>query len=239
MERDHHEQPTGGSTNSSHDKPGDQALPEHAQGLERADEQTDANPEEQAHSPEHADDDGPRIWVGSLSDYNNGVLHGDWIDAAREPDEIWADVHRILAESPTTARTGEPAEEWGIFDYDGFGSARVYQHDHLDGVARVARGIAEHGLAFAAWADVMEGDEQALNQFEDAYLGHYDSVEAYAEQLIDDLGYEQLLDEAIPDHLRSYVRIDTDALARDMQLGGDIHAITAEDGGVWLFDARQ
>lgn len=184
-------------------------------------------------------DNTPRIWVGSLSDYNAGILHGEWIDAARESEEIWADIHRMLAASPTTARYGEPAEEWGIFDFDGFGLARVYQHDRLEAVARVARGIAEHGLAFAAWADVMEGDDAALDTFEDAYLGHYDSVEAYAEQLIDDLGYDRLLDEAIPEHLRSYVRIDTDALARDMQMGGDIHAITAEDGGVWLFDARQ
>lgn len=25
----------------------------------------------------------PRIWVGSLLDYNAGILHGDWIDAPR------------------------------------------------------------------------------------------------------------------------------------------------------------
>lgn len=182
--------------------------------------------------------DRPRIWVGSLSDYNNGILHGEWLDAAREPDEIWADITRMLAASPTAARYGEPAEEWGIFDYDNFGNARVYEHDQIESVARVARGITEHGLAFAAWADVMEGQDDALDHFEDAYLGHYDSVEAYVEQLVDDLGIDAELDRVITGPMRSYVKFDTAALASDMQVGGDIHAVRADDDGVWIFDGR-
>lgn len=188
---------------------------------------------------EHAErlrDDRPKIWVGSLSDYNNGILHGEWIDAAREPDEIWADVHRMLANSPTTARYGDPAEEWGIFDYDGFGNATVHQHDNIDIVARVARGIVEHGLAFAAWADVMEGNEDALDGFTEAYLGHFDSVEDYARQVMDDLGYEQQLDEAIPQQLRPYVEIAYERLALDWSIGGDINVIQADGGGVWIFN---
>jgi len=34
-------------------------------------------------SAELLDEDQRRIWVGSWLDYNNGVLHGDWIDAGR------------------------------------------------------------------------------------------------------------------------------------------------------------
>ncbi|MFD6677747.1 antirestriction protein ArdA [Rhodococcus zopfii] len=82
------------------------------------------------------------------------------------------------------------------------------------------------------------GDETALNRFEEAYLGHYDSEQAYAEQLIDDLGYQQLLDDSVPASLRPYARIDTEALARDMQLDGDLHFYPADDGGVWIFDGR-
>lgn len=180
----------------------------------------------------------PQIWVGSLSDYNNGILHGEWIDAAREDGEVWADVEAMLARSPTMATTGEPAEEWGIFDYEDFGPARVYQHDDLAAVGQLARGIAEHGLAFAAWADVMEGNEEAAEQFEEAYLGHYDTLQAYVEQLVDDLGYDELLDRAVSEQLRPYVQIDVEGLARDIQLAGDVHAVPAEKGGVWLFDGR-
>lgn len=179
----------------------------------------------------------PRIWVGSWLDYNNGILYGEWIDAAREDDAIWADIAAMLTNSPTAAQTGETAEDWGIFDYDNFGPLQVGEQEDIAWIGKVARGIAEHGLAYGAYADVMQ-DADALDGFTDSYLGHYDSVQAYVEQLVDDLGYDRLLDEALPEHLRAYVRIDVELLARDMQLGGDIHVLPADDGGVWIIAAR-
>jgi antirestriction protein len=170
--------------------------------------------------------------VGSLSDYNNGVLHGTWMDAAREPEQIQADIQTMLASSPWTARTGEPAEEWGIFDYDNFGACRIDQHEDLDWISAVAKGIAAHGLAFAAWADVVE-EPALLPDFGAAYLGHYDSLHAYVEQLINDLGYDKLLDQAVPPSLRPYVKIDIAATALD--LGQDLHVLEAAEGGVWIF----
>jgi antirestriction protein len=185
------------------------------------------------HTPEAQ----PRIWVGSLSDYNDGILHGDWLDAARDAEDIQADIQRILATSPTMAEHGDVAEEWGIFDYDNFGSLQIEQYESINYVAAVARGIAEHGLAFAAWAEVME-DEELLGGFEAAFLGHYESVEAYAGQLMEDLGYNQVLDDNLPEDVRRYVDINLAGLAQDMWLGGDIHVVHADGGGVWLFDAR-
>jgi antirestriction protein len=179
----------------------------------------------------------PQIWVGSWLDYNNGRLHGEWIDAARETDEVWADIQAMLAASPTAKQSGEAAEEWGIFDYENFGALKVGEQETISFVAAVARGIAEHGLAFSAWADVME-EEEALGGFADSYLGEYDSMEAYAEQLIDDLDYNQLLDEALPEHVRRYVEINVAGLAQDMWLGGDVNVYQKEGGGVWLFDGR-
>jgi antirestriction protein len=180
---------------------------------------------------------GPQIWVGSLSDYNNGVLYGQWLDAARDPEDIHRDIHSLLAGSPTAAESGEIAEEWGIFDYEGFGATRIDEHESIDYVAKVARGIAEHGLAYAAWADVME-DEELLGGFQDAYRGHFGSVEAYVEQLVDDLGYDELLDRVVPESLRPYVQINVAAMAKDMQLSGDLHAVAAEPDGVWIFDGH-
>lgn len=194
-----------------------------------------------AEEQESIPDVSPQIWVGSLSDYNNGILHGDWIDAAQDSDELHAAIQAVLATSEWTKRSGEPAEEWGIFDYEGFGGLRLSEYADLSWVSAVARGIAEHGPAFAAWADVME-DEDALAGFSDAYLGHYDSLEDYATQLVEDLGYADLLDEVIPESIRSYVHFDVAALGRDLALGDDVHALPASDrpgGGVWLFDARQ
>lgn len=181
--------------------------------------------------------DPPRIWVGSWLDYNNGVLHGQWIDAARADDEVWADIEAMLASSPSARQQGEIAEDWGIFDHENFGPLKVGEQETVSFVTAAARGIAEHGPAFAAWADVME-DEAALASFTDAYLGEYDSLEAYAEQLIDDLGYNRLLDEVLPEHVRRYVEFNTAGLAQDMWLSGDVHVYHRDGGGVWLFNGR-
>jgi antirestriction protein len=198
-------------------------------------------------SKDHDDDPGsgeqpppvrPRIWVGSWLDYNNGVLHGDWIDADREDAEVWTDIQAMLARSPTSAETGEVAEEWGIFDYEHFGGLRIDEQETISWVAKVARGIARHGPAFAAWAGVVE-DEALLDSFERNYLGHYDSVKAYAEQTYGGLAFGQLLERYVPEHLRPYVHLDTEALARDLQFGSRVYILPASEGGVWLFDGEQ
>lgn len=179
----------------------------------------------------------PRIWVGSWLDYNNGILHGQWIDASRETDEVWADITAMLAASPTARKHGGVAEDWGIFDHEGFGPLKIGEQETISFVTAVARGIVEHGPAFAAWADVME-DEANLGGFADIYLGEYDSLEAYAEQLVEDLGYNQILDDSLPEHLRNYVEINVAGLAQDMWLGGEVHVYHRDGGGVWLFDVR-
>jgi antirestriction protein len=205
---------------------------EHAERLPG--EQADAEPGRDEQAPENR----PRIWVGSWLDYNNGVLHGDWIDVDREDTEIWADIQAMLARSPTAAETGEAAEDWGIFDHEHFGGLRIDEQETVTWVAKVARGISEHGPAYAAWAGVVE-DEALLDGFERAYLGHYDSVQAYAEEHWGELGFEQLLERHVPEHLRLYVHLDTEALARDLQFGGRVYVLPADEGGVWLFAADQ
>jgi antirestriction protein len=183
-----HEQPTGGEVSPPPQQP------------------TEAPP---AAPAEHHEDEPviqPRIWVASLSDYNNGTLHGQWLDAAQDEAELQAGIATMLASSPLTARTGEPAEEWAIHDYQGFGALPIYEHENLSWISRVAKGIAQHGLAFAAYADVME-DEELLTGFEDDYLGHYDDLHTYVEQLINDLGYDRILDEALPASIRPARRL--------------------------------
>lgn len=203
---------------------------------------------EQHHKPhpatpdtEHHHETGPQpkpaIYVASLADYVNGRLHGVWLDAARDPGDIHADIDRMLSSSR------EPnAEEWAIHDYDQFGSWRVEEYDSIERVSRVARGIAEHGYAYAAWADIADGDfvdiaDADSDAFHEAFLGHYDSITAYAEQMADDLGYTHELAQ-LPEYLQQYVRFDYAALVRDLQASGDIATIDDPEGGVWIFNAN-
>jgi antirestriction protein len=172
----------------------------------------------------------PRIYVASLADYNDGVLHGTWIDATGGLDDIHAAVDGMLASSPTTPR----AEEYAIHDYEGFGRYRVDEYSSLDRVNRIARGIAEHGLAFSAWASTSEQDD-ALDGFEDAFLGSYESATDYAEQLLDDFGLEHIIEEYVPEGLQAYVRVDAEAFGHDLVLGGDI-IVVEHDRGVYIFE---
>ncbi len=180
---------------------------------------------EPEHQPIH---EHPQIWVGSWLDYNNGILHGQWIDAAREDADIWADIEAMLHASPTATRYGDVAEDWGIFDFDNFGSYQPGEAETVASVSRIARGIAEHGPAFAAWADLVDDAEQ-LADFSDAYLG----------ELVDDAGHLDAARAAVPASLAGYVTIDTAALARDMQLNSEIQTWPRPDGGIWLFEGSR
>jgi len=174
--------------------------------------------------------DAPRIYVASLADYNAGLLHGTWVDAAQSSEDLYGAVEQMLRASPTAG-----AEEFAIFDYEGFGPFRLHEYESLDNVAKVAKGIAEYGAAFAHFVHLTEGsDLDPLTAFEDAYLGHWESVEAYAEQLLDDYGYEDRIGRSWPEPIQPYVRVDIETIARDLELSGDI--TTSEgDGGVYVF----
>jgi antirestriction protein len=173
----------------------------------------------------------PRIYIASLSDYNAGVLHGSWIDADHDLDDIHDSVKAILAKSPTDPG----AEEFAIHDYEGFGPLRVDEYDSLGWITSVAQGITEHGPAYAAWADQCVRDQERLDHFEDAYLGEWQSLTAYAEDLLDDLGLDETIERAVPESLQPYVRIDYEGFARDLELSGDLTSVDSTEGSVWVF----
>lgn len=169
----------------------------------------------------------PRIYVASLSDYNAGILHGAWIDATQEPDDIHHNIQQMLDASRQPL-----AEEWAIHDHEGFEPARVSEYASIDSVARIAQGILEHGDAFAAWATLADdlGDESP-DRFDEAYLGRWDSMHAYAEHYAADIG---LTDDLVPEWAQPYVRVDIELLARDL----DIELVTADaqEGGIHVFN---
>lgn len=171
----------------------------------------------------------PRIYVASLSDYNAGRLHGIWIDAARDADALLADIHAML-----TASTEPLAEEYAIHDYEGFSPFQVGEYESIERVAAVARGIATHGEAYAVWVSSHEIETDHLDGFDDAYVGHWESVHAYAESLVEDLGID--VGEFAPEHLRPYVSFDTDAFARDLQIETDI--VEGPDGTAYVFEPQ-
>lgn len=168
----------------------------------------------------------PRIYVACLAAYNNGRLHGAWIDADQDADDLAQQIRAILARSP------EPhAEEWAIHDYEGFGPLRLSEWESVERVAAIAAGIAEHGEAFAAWlSNDSSRDPGDADSFTDSYRGEWDSMRAYADNLADELGLWDVAEKAGS----PYVVVDVDAFARDL----DIELETADTAthSLYIFD---
>ena len=174
----------------------------------------------------------PRVYVASLSDYNNGHLHGTWIEPAQDEEVLEAAVSEMLALS-----TQPGAEEIGIFDYEGFGPARINEYESLAEVSQLARGIVEHGTAFAHFSCLLgTHDPEKLKHFEDAYLGHFDSYEAFGDHVLESFGLTPTtLTDDIPGLIAPYVSIDVAQLAVDMELNGGV-AFSEGDDGIYVFD---
>ena len=119
------------------------------------------------------------------------------------------------------------AEEYAIHDYDGFGGLRLDEYESLDTIAAMAAGITRHGRAFAAWAQAVGAKQATSESFRSQYLGSWADLQAFGQEFVDDLGLERYLD-AVPQSLRPYVHVNTDALVSDMLLNGEID--TFEDG---------
>ncbi len=167
----------------------------------------------------------PRIYVACLAAYNNAKLHGKWIDADQSPEAIQEEITAMLKASP------EPgAEEFAIHDFEEFGGIEIGEFTSIKEVAAIAEFLSKHGGPGAAWYgnQTRDLDDNLSEQFQDEYQGEWDSLEAYAENLLEDTG---ALAE-IPEYLRPY--FDVEAFARDMELSGDVWTVQCS-GGIYVF----
>ncbi len=164
----------------------------------------------------------PRIYVACLAAYNNGYLHGEWIDAAQEPWPLYDAVRAMLSASPVAG-----AEEWAIHDYEGFGGVRIGEHTGLDRVSELAAFIATHDEVGAAVLDYYSGSlDEAREALADRYLGAHASLADYMQEVTEETA-------TIPHALRHY--IDYAAMARDAEMSGDLFSLTTAFDVVHVF----
>jgi antirestriction protein len=173
----------------------------------------------------------PRVYVASLADYVAGRLHGRWIDVDQPANAIRDEIAQMLAESK------EPiAEEWAIHDYENFEGLSLSEFEDIDKVAEVAFLITEHGPVFASLVSYLGGTssiDEARRYMEDGYRGAFDSLEDYAQELIEEC-YRDVL-KGLPDFIRYH--IDFDGIAHDMELSGDVFTLKY-NGKTHVFDAH-
>ena len=157
---------------------------------------------------------------------DDGDLRWDWVQTA----EYIADVEsRIGDHWQWQAADGNDPPK-GDSSRPGF--VIVGRRAYIEFVATVASGIAEHGQAFAAWAQLVK-DSSELRHFEEAYLGRYESVEHFALAVLAELG-PQLIDDPSEDGQLRVVGNPRE-LAELLQQRGDVSAVDDPDGGVFVF----
>ena len=166
-------------------------------------------------------EDRPSIYVACLAAYNDGILHGTWIDATLEPEAIMAATKAMLQASPVPN-----AEEWAIHDYDGFHSVRLSEWEGFSEVHAYATFIQEHGQLGADLIAHTDTMELARSAIEENYAGCYKSTADFARELTEDTT-------TIPEHLAYY--IDYDRMARHMETSRDIFTIETAFEEVHVF----
>lgn len=154
--------------------------------------------------------DAPRVYAASLSDYNNAIHHGRWIDLSvhTTKEEIQAEIDAMLADSPTTRRTGEPAEEWAFHDCE---NCDVGEYAPLEKVAQVAEAFdlciesRRDWDLYRQWCKATNnyhGDGRAsFETFAEDYRGAYDSGADFAADILEEDGTLA----QVPDVVRPYI----------------------------------
>ena len=165
----------------------------------------------------------PQIYVACLAAYNNGMMHGKWIDADQDPDDIFKEIKEMLKKSP------EPnAEEYAIHDCGEFGGFEPKELESIEDVAEMARLTAEYGEAIGLFYMNDQYDLDDLeSRFGDTYDGYWDSEVEYAEKVF---GEMYLSD--VPENIQCY--IDYESFARDLFMD-DCFSLDADGGGVHVF----
>lgn len=173
----------------------------------------------------------PRFYAADLAAYNSGRLHGVWVAASSDVEEMQEAIDEMLKASPC----GAEAEEWLIHDYDD--AAKVIsdlgETSDLGEIAERVEGFEEIADDYdetivphlVAWlADACTYAHEWKGKLDDAFAGIWNDPEDYAADLAESCGYMTGTDNPV---LRY---VDFRAMARDMALGGEMDFICTSTG---------
>ncbi|WP_316201647.1 MULTISPECIES: antirestriction protein ArdA [unclassified Bradyrhizobium] len=181
-----------------------------------------------------------RFYAACLASYNNGRLHGTWIDASDDIEAMQEEVNAMLRASPFPnvmvkhPETGESvpsAEEWAIHDHEGFGLL-----DEYAGLATIAEAFninevaEEHDIPLAVLQQAMSdaAADYAGDFVSDHYRGYADDWAAFAEDFMTETHDMR----EIPDWVK--YRIDWAGVGHDLEISGDFNGIR-HDGTLYVF----
>lgn len=183
------------------------------------------NPEAATPPTNDGDTRTPAIYVASLADYNAGRLHGAWMSADQEPDELLIATESMLAASPEAV-----AEEWAIHDYENFAGVQIGEFARFATVAHLACGIRTYGPAFAIFANYVGHDEADYASFEASYAGLWEDPKDYVCERLQVEELEVRIASIVPPELQAYVSFNVAGFLHDLKLNGDVYVVATYDG---------
>jgi len=162
-----------------------------------------------------------RIYVACLAAYNNGILHGAWIDAEQDAYSIYDEVRDMLNASPIGR-----AEEWAIHDYEGLEGVQISEWEGFEEVSKIAAFIADHGALGGKLLSYYGDLEEAEKAIDDRYAGEYESLAEFARSITEETGAD------IPEKLAFY--IDYEAMGRDLAIS-DVFTVETAFNEIHVF----
>jgi antirestriction protein len=148
-----------------------------------------------------------QIYVSS----NDGE-NSDWVDVDEDPDELRAEIERVLETKEWYIEESSP-------EIEGVGSMEL---DDLCDIASIVDSTTED--AFCAWLNYNKDLEYVKNHFDEAYYGNYHDEEDFAREYVEELY-------TIPDFIE--IHIDWESVAND--LAHDMDFVEAPGGGIYVF----
>ncbi len=152
-----------------------------------------------------------QIYIRCLAAYNSGILHGAWIVASANIEELQEQIDAMLKRSPMPN-----AEEWAAHDYDQF--PNMGEHPDLEDICDYVKLVDSTDLSQDCLDAVIENVHGNLNQAREdleRVIGVYHDFREYAEECADDMIACAESGTGISEFLAQY--FDYDAYARDLQ----------------------
>lgn len=163
-----------------------------------------------------------KVYAACLASYNQGILHGAWIEVPRDPSELLEEISKMLKASPV-----QGAEEWAFHDYEApFHISEAQDIDKLcEWVEQIETADMPDDVVEAALGAYAGNVEDAIAALE-CYYGTFESWTDYAYDVVESLGY--LSD--VPEFVSRY--FDYEAFGRDLAYD---HMSTELNGKLYIF----
>ena len=153
----------------------------------------------------------PSIYAACLAAYNQGQLHGVWLSAEIEPEDMQKAIRYMLLMSPAEGN----AEEWAIHDTDNMEGLKVkLLSTNFEEIKAVGDAIAEHGEPVALFINESSLGQpiiQTIGEYPEKYKGRYDSEKDFVEDQCEANGWYDALEKA---GINSFY-LDIDAIKND------------------------